>query len=86
MRIESCWSASNAYNSAHQMGAGMPTIETSTRKIVARLEREGWVNVGGGSHDKFKHPKRPDVVIVVPRHRTLSPGVARSIAKLAGWL
>ncbi len=23
--------------------------------------------------------------IVVPRHRTLSPGVARAIAKAAGW-
>jgi len=64
----------------------MPTIETNTRKIIARLAREGWINVGGGSHDKFKHPKRPGIVIVVPRHTTLSPGVARSIAKLAGWI
>jgi DNA-binding FadR family transcriptional regulator len=28
----------------------MPAVETSTRKIIARLEREGWVNVGGGKH------------------------------------
>ena len=30
-------------------------------------------------------PQGPDR-IVVPRHRTLSPGVARVIAKVAGWL
>jgi hypothetical protein len=27
--------------------------ETNTRKIIARLLREGWEDVGGGSHDKF---------------------------------
>jgi len=63
----------------------MPAIETNTRKIIARLQREGWVNVGGGSHDKFEHPKFA-YPIIVPRHRELSPGVARSIAKAAGWL
>ena len=66
--------------------AAMPTVGSSTRKVIARLVQEGWVNVGGGSHDKSKHPMRPGVVIVVPRHRALSPGVARSIARLAGWI
>jgi predicted RNA binding protein YcfA (HicA-like mRNA interferase family) len=63
----------------------MPTSETNTRKIVARLEREGWVNQGGGKHDIFRHPEQPGM-IVVPRHRMQSPGVARSIAKSAGWI
>lgn len=63
----------------------MPTVETNTRKIVARLERDGWVNHGGGSHDLFKHPEKPGRIIV-PRHREQSMGVARSIAKIAGWL
>jgi predicted RNA binding protein YcfA (HicA-like mRNA interferase family) len=49
------------------------------------LLREGWINRGGGSHDVFTHPARPNVRIVVPRHRTLSLGVARKIAKEAGW-
>jgi proteic killer suppression protein len=31
-----------------------------------------------------KHPARPGRIIV-PRHRTLSLGVARAIAKVAGW-
>ena len=60
-------------------------METNTRKIVARLQSEGWVKVSGGKHDKFTHPARPGVLIVVPRHREQSPGVARSIAKSAGW-
>lgn len=63
----------------------MPTIETNTRKIVARLKADGWVEVGGSKHEKFEHPNQPDAMIV-PRHKELSPGVARSIAKLAGWI
>lgn len=59
-------------------------IEANRAKVVSRLEAEGWVNVGGGNHDKFT---KAGVAypIIVPRHRTLSPGVARSIAKAAGW-
>ena len=60
--------------------------ETKRRKIVARLEREGWRVAHGGAHDKFAHPSDPATLIVVPRHRELSPGVARSIARQAGWL
>jgi hypothetical protein len=29
---------------------------------------------------------RPDVLIIVPRHKQLSSGAARSIAKLADWI
>lgn len=57
-------------------------IETNTRKIVARLKKEGWLGVDGAKHNKLE---RDEMVIIVPRHKTLSPGVARSIAKLAGW-
>ncbi len=64
----------------------MPKIETNTRKIVARLKKDGWVNTGGGSHDCYVHDARPEVMITVPRHKELSPGVARSIAKAAGWI
>jgi predicted RNA binding protein YcfA (HicA-like mRNA interferase family) len=61
-------------------------IETSTRKILGRLEREGWRKVGGPRHDEFQHPDKPSVVITVPRHRRLSIGTARAIAKAAGWI
>lgn len=60
-------------------------MEVSRAKIVARLESEGWVNEGGAKHDRFDHAEKAALVIV-PRHRTLSPGVARSIAKAAGWM
>ena len=62
----------------------MAAPESNTRKIIRRLEREGWVNESGGKHDVFKHPDGRK--IAVPRHRTQSPRVARSIAKVAGWI
>jgi predicted RNA binding protein YcfA (HicA-like mRNA interferase family) len=57
--------------------------ETNTAKVVARLLSEGWEQVGGNKHDKFR--KSGVGTIMVPRHRTLTPGVAQSIAKAAGW-
>jgi len=63
----------------------MPQFETNTRKIIARLEAEGWINVGGSKHDKFQNSARPGSKIMVPRHREQSPGVAKSIAESAGW-
>ena len=62
----------------------MAALETNARKIRSRLEREGWINTGGAKHDVFKHPQKAGQ-IVVPRHRELSRGVARSIARSAGW-
>jgi predicted RNA binding protein YcfA (HicA-like mRNA interferase family) len=57
--------------------------ETNTKKIIARLLREGWVNVGGGNHDKFV--KAGQSRIIVPRHAAVTVGVARDIANRAGW-
>jgi predicted RNA binding protein YcfA (HicA-like mRNA interferase family) len=59
-------------------------MELNRKKLVSRLEREGWRNVDGTKHDKFRHPARIGTV-VVPRHRELSKGVAREIAEIAGW-
>ncbi len=64
----------------------MAKVETNARKVIDRLKAEGWNNMGGGSHDRFVRKDRPEMMIVVPRHRELSPGVARSIARAAGWL
>jgi predicted RNA binding protein YcfA (HicA-like mRNA interferase family) len=61
----------SAHIFAHEVP--MPSLETNTRQVVRRLEREGWVNVGGGKHDKFEHADKPRVMIMVPRHRELSP-------------
>lgn len=59
-------------------------VETNRSAILRRLESEGWLNEGGAKHDLFRRRDTP-FVIIVPRHRELSPGVARSIAKAAGW-
>ena len=64
----------------------MPKVETSTKRILDRLAAEGWVSQGGTKHDKLAHPGRPGIRIMVPRHRTVTEGVARSIAKAAGWI
>ena len=62
-----------------------PKVETNRRRVTDRLLADGWIDEGGGEHDKYAHPNRPGIKIMLPRHRTLSPGVARSIAKAAGW-
>jgi predicted RNA binding protein YcfA (HicA-like mRNA interferase family) len=61
------------------------SLETDRRKVTGRLAGEGWQARHGGDHDVYKHPDRPGRIIV-PRHRTLSIGVARAIAKAAGWI
>jgi predicted RNA binding protein YcfA (HicA-like mRNA interferase family) len=60
-------------------------IELRRREIVARLRQDGWKSVGGKEHEKFKHSSKPGRVLV-PRHNDISIGVARDIAKKAGWI
>jgi len=63
----------------------MAKIEIGRSKIVSRLERDGWqLDRHGAEHDIYRHPGRG--FLSLPRHRTLTPGVARSIAKKAGWI
>ena len=61
----------------------MPKPETNRRRIVACLEAEGWISIGGGDHENFVKPGQR--MIQVPRHREVSTGVAWSIARAAGW-
>jgi hypothetical protein len=37
----------------------MPVLETNRSKVVARLEREGWIGRHGSDHDVYKHPSKP---------------------------
>ena len=61
-------------------------MELNREKVRRRLEEDGWVLVRHGSrHDIYRHLDRPGI-ITLPRHRKLTPLVARSIAKAAGWL
>jgi predicted RNA binding protein YcfA (HicA-like mRNA interferase family) len=66
-------------------GDAVMDLELDRAKILARLTREGWELLRhGADHDPYRHPAHVHPVIL-PRHRRLTPGVARSIAKLAGW-
>jgi hypothetical protein len=58
--------------------------ETNTRKVIARLEREGWLSSWWTPRQiraSFPPKRHFDCT-----HRELSPGVARDIAKKAGWI
>ena len=60
-------------------------METSRNKIKRRLEKDGWHLLRHGSnHDIYRHPRRSGT-ITLPRHRAVTPIVARSIAAKAGW-
>lgn len=60
-------------------------METDSKKIVKRLEAEGWTLISTkGSHHKFR--KGAETVIVPHPKKDLPKGTARSIAKMAGWL
>ena len=60
-------------------------MERDSKKIVARLKRDGFTLVATkGSHHKFR---RGGLVVVVPHPKKDLPlGTARSIAKMAGWM
>ena len=60
-------------------------IERHSRRIVRRLQREGFALISvQGSHHKFR---RGDRTVIVPHpKRDLPLGTARNIARQAGWL
>jgi predicted RNA binding protein YcfA (HicA-like mRNA interferase family) len=63
------------------------TIERNSRKILARLQQDGWrvVNIEG-SHHKLAHPVHKHKIILVHPKKDLPIGTARQIHKAAGWL
>lgn len=62
------------------------SVETQTSRIRRKLEENEWHLVRRGSnHDIYRHPHIRGIV-TLPRHRSVSPGVAQSIARKAGWL
>ncbi len=63
----------------------MTKLETNRTRIVSRLISEGWLSEGGAKHEKFYHPERPGNKIMVPRHKDMTYGVAKSIARAANW-
>lgn len=62
-------------------------IERNSRKILQRLESDGWVQVGQtGSHLKLKHDEFAYPIVLVHPKKDLPIGTARQIHKAAGWL
>jgi predicted RNA binding protein YcfA (HicA-like mRNA interferase family) len=61
------------------------TIERNSRKIITRLEAEGWTlrNTRGSHHQYEKGALR--VTVPHPK-KDLPSGTARQIAKAAGWI
>lgn len=58
-------------------------MERSSKKIIKRLEAEGWSFVSAkGAHQKYR--KDGQAVIVPPPKKDLPIGTARSIAIMAG--
>ena len=62
-------------------------VERNSRKILSRLQSEGWVLVSiQGSLHKFRHPASGKIVIVPHTKKDLPAGTARAIAKHVGLL
>ena len=60
-------------------------MTTSRRQLERRLARSGcYLLRHGSSHDIYRQ-LGIDSMIVVPRHRAVTPPVAASIAKKLGW-
>ena len=58
----------------------------SSRDIVRRLQREGWILVRvAGSHHVFKSPTSGETVVVPHPKKDLGRGLVRNIYKQAGW-
>lgn len=60
-------------------------MERNSKKIIKRLQDDGFVKVSQrGSHVKLK---KDDKTLIVPHpKRDLPTGLARAIAKEAGWI
>mgnify|MGYP003622831752 FL=1 len=56
------------------MGSYYRTIKT--KKLIALLVRSGFVSKSGAKHGKYE---REGSVVIVPRHRSISPGTSKQI-------
>lgn len=57
-----------------------------SRDVIQRLLAEGWVRQHvKGSHQQFRHPRKPGKVTVPHPKRDLPMGTLRNIYRQAGW-
>lgn len=60
-------------------------MERDSRKLVALLEKDGWVRIGvTGSHNHFKHQSKLGKITVPHPKRDLPIGTVRQIYRQAG--
>ena len=61
-------------------------MERDSRKLIRRLESEGWVlERVTGSHHAFKRAGESHVITLSHPRKDLSPGQVQAIYRLAGW-
>jgi len=61
-------------------------METNSRKILRRLQREGWQVVRiSGDHHILQHPDQGHSIVVPHPKKDLPRGLVRRIYKDAGW-
>jgi predicted RNA binding protein YcfA (HicA-like mRNA interferase family) len=63
-------------------------VPLKVRDIIRIIEEDGWEHVRTrGSHQQYKHPRKPGVVTIAGKpSRDLPPGLERSILKQAGLM
>lgn len=63
----------------------VPEFERNSRKLIARLQRDGFELIGArGSHHKFR---KGAVTLIIPHPKKDLPlGTVRAIYRQAGWI
>ncbi len=57
-----------------------------TRKVVTRLQQEGWIaRKGKGDHMNFFKPGNPDLITIDTGKKEVDKNIYRRIKKTAGW-
>lgn len=52
----------------------------NSKDIIKRLQKDGWLKVGGkGDHEKFAHPIKPGHVVVPHPRKDVAVGTLRNI-------
>ena len=60
-------------------------LERNSKRILARLEREGWMlEKAEGSHHKMREPASRRIIIVPHPKKDLPIGTLKSISKQSG--
>jgi predicted RNA binding protein YcfA (HicA-like mRNA interferase family) len=58
----------------------------NSKDLIRRLQKEGWIKVGGkGDHEKYAHPNKQGHVVVPHPRKDIAIGTLRNIYKQAGW-